>query len=113
MKLQKLNDQVTYIQSDQVVIAREQDVIDLMGEMNFQDIALHDYNFNPAFFDLSTKILGDVLKKLTTYKVRLADIGNFEKYPSKVLGDFIRESNRGRRYLFVSSLENVKSIWQL
>lgn len=113
MKLQKLNTQVTHIQSDQFVIAREQDAVDLMGETDFQDIILHDHNFNPAFFDLSTKILGDVLQKLTTYKVRLAIIGNFEKYPSKVLADFIRESNRGKKYLFVSSLDEVRRIWKL
>lgn len=114
MKLQTLQpNKVVYLISDQILITKEQDILDLMGETEFQDLVLHDYNFPPEFFDLSTKILGDVLQKLTNYRVRLAVIGNFDSYPRTVLADFIRESNKHKQYLFVSSLEDVTTAWQL
>lgn len=102
-----------YIQSDQILITQEQDILDLIGETEFQDIVLHDHNFRPDFFDLSTLLLGNVLQKLTNYQVRLAVIGDFGSYSSKVLPDFIRESNRRKNHLFVPSLEEVKIIWKL
>jgi len=106
-------DQIVYLESDQIIVSNEQDILDLMGEINFQDIVLHDYNFNKDFFDLSTRILGEVLQKLTNYRVRLAIIGDFSNYQSKALADFIRESNKQQKYLFVSSLEEVKKVWQI
>lgn len=106
-------DQVVYIVSDQTLISTEQDILDLMGETNFQDLVLHDSNFAPEFFDLSTKVLGNILQKLTNYNVRLAIIGDFAKYPSKTLVDFMRESNRQKKYLFASSLDEVKTVWVL
>lgn len=68
---------VVYIESDQVILNTEQDILDLMGETEFQDLILHDYNFHTDFFDLSTKLLGDVLQKMTNYQVRLAIVGDF------------------------------------
>lgn len=114
MKITNLQtDKVVYIESDQVLISGSQDILDLMGETEFQDIVLHDYNFSSDFFDLSTKTLGDVLQKLTNYQVRLAVIGDFKNYPSATLTDFIRESNKQHKYIFVSSLSEVKNSWQL
>ena len=104
---------VVYIQSDQILITQEQDILDLIGETEFQDIVLHDHNFRPDFFDLSTQLLGNVLQKLTNYQVRLAVIGDFGSYPSKILPGFIHESNRRKNSLFVSSLEEVKKIWEI
>ena len=102
-----------YLVTDQVIITSEQDVLDLIGETEFQDLVVHDYNFSPAFFDLSTITLGHVLQKLTNYHVRLAIIGKFSEYPSTALRDFIRESNKQRKYLFVDSLEEVKKVWHI
>lgn len=108
MHLQPVSPTIDYVISDQILIEKEQDILHLLGESQFHDLILHDYNFPPEFFDLSTKILGNVLQKLTNYQVRLAIIGDFSKYTSKVLADFIRESNRQQKYVFVNSLDDVK-----
>jgi hypothetical protein len=100
-----------YLISDEVLIRTEQDALDLMGNTNSQTIILHDYNFEPDFFDLSSHKLGAILQKFTNYQVRLAVIGDFTKYPSRVLPDFIRESNRHKEYIFVGSVDEVKAIW--
>lgn len=107
------NNTIAYLISDQVLVTTEQDILDLIGENEFRDIILHDHNFPPAFFDISTKMLGNVLQKLTNYRVRLAIIGDFDKYPSSVLTSFITESNRHKKYLFVDSLVSVKAIWPI
>lgn len=101
----------TYCISDSIIIRSEQDALDLMGETSTDAIILHDYNFDKDFFDLSTRKLGDVLQKFTNYRVNLAIIGDFRKYPSNSLPDFINETNRHRKYIFVSSLEEVGTFW--
>jgi hypothetical protein len=106
-------DRISYLVSDQVLITNEQDVLDLIGELEFQHLVLHDYNFSPVFFDLSSGVLGAVLQKLTNYRVNLAVIGDFSRYPSKVLPRFIQESNRQGNYIFVPTLADVKEAWNL
>lgn len=100
-----------YLISSEVLIQSEQDALDVMGETDTDTLVLHDYNFGPEFFDLSTGLLGAVLQKFANYHVRMAVIGDFSKYPSTVLPQFIAESNRYQKYLFVSSLEEVKRVW--
>lgn len=102
---------IVYIISQDPIIKSAQDMLDLLGEYSFSHIVLHDYNFPPAFFDLSTGYLGEVLQKLTNYQVQLAIIGDFKKYPSKVLQQFISESTIRGKYLFVSDIEQVKQYW--
>ena len=105
------NDQAIYYLSSEVLIKNTQDILDLIGGIDANAIVLHDYNFTLDFFDLSTRKLGEVLQKLANYHLRMAIIGDFTQYPSKVLPDLIRESNRHGDYLFVDSLEKVKKIW--
>jgi len=104
--------QVAEIISDAVLIQDTQDVLDLMGEVQADAYIFRDYNFEPDFFDLSTKKLGEVLQKFTNYRIKVAIIGDFDKYPSAVLKDFIYETNRQGDYLFVSSLEDGIKRWQ-
>lgn len=63
----------------------------------------------PEFFDLKTRLAGDILQKCVNYSMRIAIVGDFSGYTSKALADFIRESNRGRHVLFKSSSEEAVS----
>lgn len=54
------------------------------------------------FFILSTGLAGEILQKYINYGVKLAIFGDFTKYTSKPLRDFIRESNRGNHFFFVA-----------
>ena len=53
------------------------------------------------FFDLKTKLAGDILQKYINYKVKLAIVGDFSGYTSKSLRDFIYECNNGNDIFFV------------
>ncbi|UZR97524.1 DUF4180 domain-containing protein [Chondrinema litorale] len=60
-----------------------------------------------AFFDLKTRIAGEILQKFSTYDGFLAIVGDFSKFSSKSLQDFIYESNKFKRINFVSSQEEA------
>ena len=53
------------------------------------------------FFDLKTKLAGDILQKFVNYHVKIAIVGDFSVYTSKSLRDFIYESNKGKTIFFL------------
>ncbi|MCB0629182.1 MAG: DUF4180 domain-containing protein, partial [Lewinella sp.] len=67
----------------------------------------HAENITPEFFDLKTKIAGEILQKFSNYRVRLSIVGDFTVYTSRSLKDFIHESNKGKLVNFVDSLEEA------
>ena len=86
------NFSIVEIISDYMVINKLQDALDIMADNFFQGInkiVLYEKNINPDFFDLKTGLAGDILQKFSTYNVQLAIIGDFTKYNSKSLKDFI------------------------
>jgi hypothetical protein len=100
------NIDIAEVVSSAVVIKTAEDGLDLLGSLYYQGfdrIILHEQNITPAFFDLKTGIAGEVLQKFSTYRVRLAIVGDFTKYSSKSLQDFIFESNKAGHIVFVNS----------
>lgn len=88
----------------------ERGALDLLaqaGELGAQAILLREEHLPPAFFDLSSKLAGDILNKFAVYRFQLAILGDFEKYQSRSLQAFIRESNRGRVVCFAQSREQA------
>ncbi len=97
--------------SDGIVIRETQDALDLMADCSYQGcsrIIIHEENIIPGFFDLKTRIAGDILQKFSTYNVRLAIVGDFVKFHGKSLRDFIVESNRYGRICFTSTTEEAR-----
>ena len=77
----------------------------------FDKIILHEKNITPDFFDLKTKVAGDVLQKFTQYQMPLIIVGDFSKFKSRSLNDFIFESNKGKQINFVrSQSEAIKAL---
>jgi hypothetical protein len=96
--------------SDELVIRRIEDGVDLLGNLyysGFDRIILHKDNITPDFFDLKTGIAGEILQKFSTYRVRLAIVGDFSEYTSKSFQDFMYESNNGKHINFLSSLKEA------
>lgn len=97
---------VAEIRFEDIIINETQDAIDLIGECDYigaRSIILHENHFPAEFFDLKTGFAGEILQKFSTYDFRMAVIGDFSKFKSKSLQDFIRESNRGNRIFFVDN----------
>jgi hypothetical protein len=98
------NQKIAEIVSDDIVINDTQGALDLMAEAGYYQakcIILSEFNLKPDFFELRTGMAGEILQKFSQYSVKLAIIGEFEKYKSKSLKAFIVESNRGNQIFFV------------
>lgn len=59
------------------------------------------------FFILSTGLAGEILQKFINYGGRIAIYGDYSRYTSKPLKDFIYESNKGKDVFFVSTEEEA------
>lgn|SRR5690554_4119547 len=98
--------------SEDTIINNIEDGLDLLGNLYYQDfdkIIIYEKNVTPDFFDLKNGIAGEILQKFSNYRVRLAIVGDFSKYTSKSVNDFVYESNKGRQINFVASqLEAIK-----
>lgn len=106
---------VAEIISDQIEFRTVQQTVETMMNCYYQGagkMIVYEHQLTPEFFDLKTGLAGDVLQKFSTYQVQLAIVGDFVKYTSRSLKDFIYESNKRKQINFVSSLaealENLK-----
>ncbi|MFS0872619.1 DUF4180 domain-containing protein [Paenibacillus xylanilyticus] len=105
---------VAIIESDDMIINNVQDALDLMASVNYSNEAykliIDKSNIVEAFFDLKTKLAGDILQKYVNYQVKLAIIGDFDGYDSKSLKDFIYECNNGKHVFFLKTKEEALQI---
>ncbi|WP_313003095.1 DUF4180 domain-containing protein [Chryseobacterium gleum] len=104
------NIKIAEIISDSMIIQSAQDGLDLMGNIYYQGfdkVILYEKNITPEFFDLKTKIAGEILQKFSNYRIGLAIVGDFSKYESKSIKDFIFESNKTKHVNFVGLMEEA------
>jgi hypothetical protein len=104
------NNNIAEIIDDKLIIKEVQDILDLMADLGSQgcsSMILHENNLSGDFFDLKTKLAGEILQKFSNYHFKVAIIGDFSKYKSKSLRDFIRESNRGNLVFFAENLQSA------
>lgn len=93
-------------------ITGPEDILDILADVGYNKcnrIIIHDKNLNPDFFNLKTRVAGEILQKFSNYRMRLALVGDFAGYKSKSLRDFIWESNKMGMVFFVSSIEEALS----
>jgi hypothetical protein len=99
---------VAELTDENLVIKEVQEMLDLMGDSganNCYRLILNEKNLHPDFFRLHTGLAGEILQKFSTYGFKLAIVGDFLKYKSISLQDFIRETNKGNRVFFVANLD--------
>ena len=104
------NTKVAEIITDKVILRSTEDGLDLLGNLYYQGfdkILIHEKNITPEFFDLRTKIAGEILQKFAQYQMPLIIVGDFSKYQSKSLNDFIFESNKSKQINFIKDLSNI------
>ena len=113
LKIHQLNTQeIAEVQGTERIIKTVEDGIDLMGNVYYQgydQMIVYQHQLTPDFFDLSTKVAGEILQKFSTYRVRLAIVGDFASLmqENKRLQEFIYESNKGNLVRFTDSLSNA------
>ena len=99
------------VENDEPVIADAQSAIDLLMSAQYdvgsKDIVIPKQLIVEDFFVLSTGLAGEILQKYVNYGGRMAIYGDYSRYTSKPLKDFMYESNKGRDFFFVSTRDEA------
>lgn len=102
--VKKNNMEIAVIRSEELLITDAQSALDLVMTVKYEtgcrNIAINKEAVIDDFFVLSTCLAGEILQKFVNYGVRFAVYGDFSKYTSKPLKDFMYESNQGRDIYF-------------
>ncbi|MDR1906216.1 MAG: DUF4180 domain-containing protein [Clostridiales bacterium] len=110
MKMENING-IAVVRGEGLILIDTQTALGLIADASYHadssKIILFKENVAEDFFKLSTGLLGEVLQKFVTYGVKLAIVGDFSKYTSKPLHDFIYESNKGGHIYFVTDEQSA------
>lgn len=114
MKIEHVRDHGTdlaVVSSDEKVIVDVQSALDLVMTVKYETgaarIVIDKDLICEDFFILSTGVAGEILQKFINYRVKAAVYGDYSRYTSKSLRDFIYESNNGHDFFFVSTKEEA------
>lgn len=106
--------QIAEVEAGSTIIRSPQDALDLLMTLSFEHgvskVVVHQSSLVPEFFDLKTRLAGEILQKVVNYRMQLAIVGAFEHVESESLRAFIIECNRGRQVFFVESVEAAKRV---
>lgn len=110
-KIVRNNSEVAHVIDNNIIINDLQSAIDVMMTVKYEagtkNIAISKNLITDNFFILSSGLAGEILQKFVNYQFRVAIYGDFTKYTSKPLKDFIYESNKGHDIFFVDSIETA------
>ena len=99
------------VESGEVVIRDAQSAFDLLMSAKYEagtkNIVVAKKCICEDFFILSTGLVGEILQKFVNYGARIAIYGDYSRYTSKPLHDFMRESNEGHDVFFVSARDEA------
>ncbi|MDQ0901022.1 MULTISPECIES: DUF4180 domain-containing protein [unclassified Paenibacillus] len=108
---QQNDSKVAIVESSDIIIRNVQDALDLMASIKFNHdsykIVVRQANITEDFFELKTRLAGDILQKYVNYHIKLAVVGNFKVYNSKSLKDFIYECNKGEQVFFLEDEQSA------
>lgn len=110
MEKKVIND-IAIVKSENTIIKDVNSAIDFIAtikyETNCNKIVLNKEAIIEEFFILSKGIAGEILQKFINYQTKIAIYGDYSKYTSKPLKDFIYESNNGKDIFFVTNEEEA------
>lgn len=109
--LNRNNTKIAVLTSDEKLITDTQSALDLVMAVKYETgadkILLDKKNVAEEFFVLSSGLAGEILQKFMNYHVKVAFYGDYTRYTSKPLKDFIYESNKGNNFFFVAGREEA------
>ena len=109
--IQKNGFNVTQLTSNEPIIWDTQSAMDVILGASYQTDSHHfiinKEAFTDDFFQLKTKLAGEILQKLVNYQIKLAIIGDFSIYKSSALKDFIYECNQGKDVYFLPTVKEA------
>ncbi|OHX31483.1 DUF4180 domain-containing protein [Bacillus mycoides] len=98
---------IAVVTNDTLVISDVQSALDLLAtvqyEVDSKRIIIHKSLISESFFDLKTRLAGEILQKFINYRVKIAIVGDFSMYASESLKDFIYECNNGNDIFYLAT----------
>lgn len=99
------SEQIAVVSGSEILIEDVQSALDLMATVQYDTgsnrIVIDKSLISESFFDLKTRLAGEILQKFINYRVKIAIVGDFSAYPSQSLRDFIYECNNGKDIFFL------------
>ncbi len=102
---------VVEIIEDGVIISDAQDFLDLVSDVSAKRIIVKKENVCGEFYDLHTGVAGDILQKVSNYRLFFGIVGDFSDIKSNSFRDFIYESNNTKQILFKKTVEEIVKIF--
>ena len=103
--------QLAVVSGEEKIITDVQSALDLAMTARYETgadrIVIDKHAITEDFFILSTGLAGEVLQKFINYHVKAAIWGDYSRYTSKPLKDFIYESNKGKDFFFTETKEEA------
>jgi hypothetical protein len=104
-KVEAAGGNIAVVSSSEVLIEDVQSALDLMATVRYEAgcdrIVLNKSLLSESFFDLKTRLAGEILQKFINYQVKVAIVGDFSMYSSRSFRDFIYECNSGNDIFFL------------
>lgn len=114
MKIETINNNnqtMAVVSGDEKIITDIQSALDLVMTVKYETdankIVISKKSITEDFFILSSGLAGEILQKFINYQIKAAIWGDYSRYTSKPLQDFIYESNQGKNFFFVATEEEA------
>lgn len=88
-------------------IRKGADLLEVLMNCPSDTAALKAEDLGEQFFELRTGVAGDMLQKVSNYKMRLIILGDFTEVESQSLRAFISESNQRGQVIFTDTLDSA------
>jgi hypothetical protein len=93
-------------------LSNDRDAIEIISEAaahNADVIVIPVERLSEDFFQLKTRVAGEILQKFVTYRKRIVILGDISKQlsGSSALRDFVYECNAGREVWFLTSVSEL------
>lgn len=110
-KIEKDNKALALVTGNEKIITDVQSALDMVMSVKYNfdtnKIIIDKSAVAEDFFILSSGLAGEILQKFINYDVKIAIYGDYSRYTSKPLRDFIYESNNGKDVFFVSTKDEA------
>ena len=97
--------EIAAVDSEEILISDVQSALDFMATVQYETgcnrIILNKPAIVEDFFNLRTKLAGEILQKFVNYRMKIAIVGDFSSYASESMKAFIFECNRGKDIFFL------------
>lgn len=101
---------ISVLESIRTPISTVQDALDLITDANYQgtqNIIIKREHLHKDFFDIQTNLANDIMKKIVNNYKYLVVVGDYSDLKKRSWLDFMTESNRVGRIMFVEDTQTA------